>query len=168
MKNYGTAGRSRGGGKKLLAAVVIVAVVGVGVWRFWPSHTQPVAPNGGRADTVDGNTIPTAPDSDGNQVVENPVEAPASTPATVPAGPRELWRADPSITLAQAQDAHRRGVQLVKDAQYLQARGELSKALRSGRLGAADGDDVRKALKVLADVTIFSPRAVKCSPDAAG
>ena len=165
MKNYGMAGKRRGGGgKKLLAAVVIVAAVGVGVWQFWPEYTRPVDPNGGPTGTADGNTIPTARDGDGNRVVENPVRTRRSDPATRPAGPRQRWLVDPSITLAQAQDAHRRGVQLVKDAQYIEARGELSKALRSGRLGAADGDDVRKALKVLADVTIFSPRAVKGDP----
>lgn len=162
MKNYVMARRRRGSGRKLLAAVVIVAAVGVGVWRFWPGHTRPVAPNGGQTETMD--TIPTAPENGGGQVVNNTVKAPASASATGPAGPREWWQADPSITLAQAQDAHERGIQLLKDARYLQARGKLSEALRSGRLGADDGDDVRKALELLADVMIFSSRVYKDDP----
>ena len=165
MKNYGTARRRKSKGGRLIAAVVIVAAAAAAIWVFWPRAPARVPPGGGRA--PDPNDIPSAPDANdgaGGNAGGRTRKVPASGPTTGPAGWPQPGRLDTSITLAEAAAAYKRGVQLLEAGKYIKARGELSKALRSGRLGRPQQADTRRALELLAEVTIFSPPAFKDDP----
>ena len=157
MNNYGTVRRGMSKGKRLLAAVVIVAAVAaVAIWVFWPRSPARVPAGGGGA--------PDANEGAGRGVTSRTRKVPASGPTTGPAGWPGPGRPDTSITLAEAPAAYKRGIQLLEARKYIKARGELSKALRSGRLGREQQAETRKALELLADVTIFSPRVFKGDP----
>lgn len=161
--------------------VVAAAVVVLVYYRPWRSPaapnptTQPAAPGRDGNETVvahvDGNVVDPDPPKPPPPPIDNrvtkpppPPVPPATRPVKAPDKGSGPDLPDRTIPVAEATTAYRRGVKLMEAQQFLPARAALSKALASGRLTAVEEEDARANLKLLADITIFSPQVLEGDP----
>ena len=182
MKDYGMRRRRSGPAARLLGAVVVLGIAGLLTWAFWPpadgggrkgqattapardAEAVPVIADAGDGKDANDQKVPaTRPDAgvtDPGKTGTTRTSQPTSPPIPVP----DLDTPDPAVSQADAEKAYRTGLELLEDQQYLKARGELSRALRAGRLTEKDNEEIRKALELAGQVTIFGRTAFPDDP----
>ena len=130
---------------RLLLVVVLLAVVAVLAWHFWP-HLKggPREPN-----------VPDANAADANAADANTAGAGDATTHPAPAPNGEVLKLR-KLSAAQAIAAAEKGSRLLAAKKLAEGRAELSKAVLSGALPPATETAARKTLADLAEKMIFS------------
>jgi hypothetical protein len=139
---------------KAVLVVVLVAAAGVVTWYVWPKGKQAPPPEPPKQPQAATKGTEEARASDANNG-QTPVRAVLATTQ-----PYEATR----MTPAEAQAAYKRGKTLMGAKDLVEARLQLSRALASGHLKAAEEADAVEMLCELADEIIFSRKIIDGDP----
>lgn len=128
---------------------VILAVVAVAAWKFWPTPQEAPTSRPAGERVIDLSAPPGRPAASQPATQVATVDPPASQPVRAPA----TRQAEPD---GSPQADYQAGLDLLKQGKIIDAREKLSSALLSYRLSPAQEQQAVKSLEELAEKTIFS------------
>ncbi len=149
-------------GTKFILGILIVASAGLGTWALWPKSAKPTASQPSAKKRHTGVTKPTSNSAESIRPV-----TPTSSPSTQGVGANPILqqiRPENNLDNSAAAACYQTGKQLFADKKLIASRAELSKALASGKLSAAQEQDTVKMLSDLAADIIFSRKIADGDP----